>query len=69
MVLAQGGEVKAIDLESAVPARSALKTYSPEAMPPEFAVASRGGVSLRDDKTLQRHNYTNVFRVISSRVI
>lgn len=45
MLLCQGGEVKAIDLESAVPAKSAPKSFSPEAMPPDFAIASVGGVS------------------------
>lgn len=51
MVLAGNGQVKAIDLESAVPARSAPKTFSPEASPPDFFAASRGGVSpnSRDD--------------------
>lgn len=44
-MLCRGGEVRAIDLESAVPMRSAPKTFSPEAMPPDFALASRGGVS------------------------
>lgn len=43
MVLAGNGQVKAIDLESAVPARSAPKTFSPEASPPDFFAASRGG--------------------------
>ncbi|CAN0035729.1 unnamed protein product, partial [Laminaria digitata] len=42
MVLAgRGLQVKAIDLESAVPARSAPKTFSPEATPPDFFTASR----------------------------
>ncbi|CAM9133049.1 unnamed protein product, partial [Hapterophycus canaliculatus] len=43
MVLFERDEVKAIDLESAVPARSAPKSYTPATMPPDFAAASRGG--------------------------
>eukprot|EP00904_Undaria_pinnatifida_P002221 jgi/Undpi1/119/HiC_scaffold_1.g00119.m1 len=45
MVLSGKGQVKAIDLESAVPARSVPKTFSPEATPPDFFAASRNGVS------------------------
>lgn len=45
MVLTGNGQVKAIDLESAVPARSAPKTFSTEATPPDFFAASRDGVS------------------------
>lgn len=46
MLLCQRDEARAIDLEGAVPARSAPKSYTPDTMPPDFAVASRGGVSL-----------------------
>lgn len=45
MLLCQRDEARAIDLEGAVPARSAPKSYTPDTMPPDFAVASRGGVS------------------------
>jgi hypothetical protein len=37
-------EVKGIDLESAVPVKSTPEDYSPEACPPEFAVAEKKGV-------------------------
>lgn len=47
MVLCERDEARAIDLEGAVPARSAPKSYTPDTMPPDFAVASRGGVSER----------------------
>ncbi len=43
MVLCPRDEARAIDLEGAVPARSAPKSYTPDTMPPDFAVASRGG--------------------------
>jgi len=36
--------VKGIDLESAVPVKSCPEDYSPEACPPEFAVAEKRGV-------------------------
>lgn len=45
MLLCERDEARAIDLEGAVPARSAPKSYTPDTMPPDFAVASRGGVS------------------------
>lgn len=45
MLLCQRDEARAIDLEGAVPARSAPKSYTPDTMPPDFALASRGGVS------------------------
>ena len=45
MLLCRGDEARAIDLEGAVPVRSAPKSYTPDTMPPDFAVASRGGVS------------------------
>ena len=38
-----GQEVKGIDLESAVPAKSSPEDYSPEACPPEFAMAEKRG--------------------------
>ena len=44
MLLCQRDEARAIDLEGAVPARSAPKSYTPDTMPPDFAIASRGGV-------------------------
>lgn len=40
-----GKEVRAIDLEAAVPARSPPKSFTPEATPPDFVVATRNGVS------------------------
>lgn len=43
-VLVADGDVKGIDLESAVPVRSAPEDYSPEACPPEFAIAEKRGV-------------------------
>lgn len=44
-VLCERDEAKAIDLEGAVPARSGPKSYTPATMPPDFVIASRGGVS------------------------
>ena len=41
VVLAGSGEVRGIDLESAVDVRSAPADYSPEACPPEFAAAEK----------------------------
>ena len=46
MLLCPRDEARAIDLEGAVPLRSAPKSYTPDTMPPDFALASRGGVSL-----------------------
>eukprot|EP00903_Cladosiphon_okamuranus_P010311 g9758.t1 len=43
ILLCQRDEARAIDLEGAVPARSAPKSYTPATMPPDFALASRGG--------------------------
>lgn len=44
-VLCERDEAKAIDLEGAVPSRSGPKSYTPATMPPDFVIASRGGVS------------------------
>ncbi|CAM9778889.1 unnamed protein product [Sphacelaria rigidula] len=43
LVLCKGGEVKAIDLENAVPARSAPNAYTPLSLPPDFAGTATGG--------------------------
>lgn len=44
LVLCERGEVRAIDLETAVPTKSAPIAFTPSSLPPDFA-ASRGQVS------------------------